>query len=93
MVTGHHWLSIQYEFFTSKSYKSQTMFLNINESESSDDTETNPVNIEITIATLKAFNFVDQMKGSISDFEDLLQFAKEVYCKSHRNFEERWPRN
>ena len=44
MVTGHHWLSIQYEFFTSKSYKSQTMFLNINESESSDDTETNPVN-------------------------------------------------
>ena len=86
MVTGHHWLSIQ-------SYKSQTMFLNINESESSDDTETNPVNIEITIATLKAFNFVDQMKGSISDFEDLLQFAKEVYCKSHRNFEERWPRN
>lgn len=69
------------------------MFPNINESESSDDTETNPVNIEITIATLKAFNFVDQMKGSISDFEDLVQFAKEVYCKSHRNFEERWPRN
>ena len=69
------------------------MFLNINESESSDDTETNPVNIEIAIATLEAFNFVDQMKGSISDFEDLLQFPKEVYCKSHRNFEERWRRN
>lgn len=69
------------------------MFLNIKESESSDDTETNPVNIDIAIATLKAFNFVDQMKGSISDFEDLLQFAKEVYCKSHRNFKERWPRN
>ena len=53
------------------------------ESNTSDtDTEIDPDEIEITIAILKALNLVDQMNGSISDFEDVLQFAKELYCRN-----------
>ena len=47
----------------------------------SDDLKIDPDDIQITIAILKALNLVDQMNGSISDFEDVLQFAKELYCR------------
>lgn len=46
-----------------------------------------PDEIEITIAILKALNLVDQMNGSISDFEDVLQFAKELYCRNDSDLE------
>lgn len=55
------------------------------ESDTSNDTEINSDDIEITIAILKALNLVDQMNGSISDFEDVLQFAKKLYCRNDSN--------
>ena len=49
---------------------------------------------EVTCATLKALNLVDQMRGSVRDFEDVLAFAKELYCKPPDcNLEEYWPKN
>lgn len=33
----------------------------------------------LEIAILNALNLVDQINGSISNFEDVLQFAKELY--------------
>lgn len=63
------------------------------EPDSCDDSEINSDDIEITITLLKALNLVDQMNGSISDFEDVLQFAKELYCRKDNNLDEKWPRN
>ena len=34
---------------------------------------------DLEIAILKALNLVDQINGSVSNFEDVLQFAKELY--------------
>ena len=49
---------------------------------------------EVTCAILKALNLVDQMLGSVRDFEDVLAFAKELYCKPPDcNLEEYWPKN
>ena len=48
---------------------------------------------EITIAILKALNLTDQMQGSISDFEDILQFAKELYCRNDSHLDEKWLRH
>ena len=59
----------------------------------SDDLEIDPDDIQITIAILKALNLVDQMNGSISDFEDVLQFAKELHCRKDSHLEEKWPGN
>ena len=55
--------------------------------------EIDPDDIQITIAILKALNLVDQMNGSISDSEDVLQFAKELYCRKDSHLEEKWPGN
>lgn len=63
------------------------------EPDSCDDSEINSDDIEITITLLKALNLVDKMNGSISDFEDVLQFAKELYCRKDNNLDEKWPRN
>lgn len=57
------------------------------------DNEIDHDHIEITIAILKSLNLVDQMSGSISDFEDILQFSKELFCRNDRKLKERWPRN
>ena len=55
--------------------------------------EIDPDDIQITIAILKALNLVDQMNGSVSDFEDVLQFAKELNCRKDSHLEEKWPGN
>lgn len=62
-------------------------------SDTTDNNEIDHDDIEITIAILKSLNLVDQMSGSISDFEDILQFSKELFCRNDRKLEERWPRN
>lgn len=53
----------------------------------------NFVNQEITCALIKALNLVDQMKGSIADFEDILQFAKDLYCRNEIQLADLWPKD
>lgn len=62
-------------------------------SDTTDNNEIDHDDSEITIAILKSLNLVDQMSGSISDFEDILQLSKELFCRNDRKLEERWPRN
>ena len=60
------------------------------------DTHTSSVNtveMEITCAILKALNLVDQMQGSVADFEDVFTFLKELFCRNDAELEELWPRN
>lgn len=59
----------------------------------SDGPSDNFVNQEITCALLKALNLVDQMKGSIADFEDVLQFAKDLYCRNEIQLADLWPKD
>ena len=60
------------------------------------DTHTSNVNtveMEITCAILRALNLVDQMQGSVADFEDVLLFSKELFCRNDAELEELWPSN
>lgn len=60
------------------------------------DTHTSHVNnvkMEITCAILRALNLVDQMQGSVADFEDVLVFSKELFCRNDAELKELWPRN
>lgn len=47
----------------------------------------------ITRALLKGLMLVEQMEGSISDFEDVLAFSKELYCKNDEHLMRLWPKN
>ena len=49
------------------------------------------VNQEITCALLKALKLVEQMEGSVADFEDVLQLAKDLYCRDEPKLKELWP--
>ena len=62
-------------------------------SSGTDSDDTSDVKIEITCAILKALNLVDQMRGSVSDFEDILQFSKEIFCRNNIELENQWPKN
>ena len=53
----------------------------------------NKENLEITSAILKALNLVDQMQGSVSDFEDILQFSKELFCRNDSKLKKLWPKD
>lgn len=53
----------------------------------------NTVEMEITCAILKALNLVDQMQGSVADFEDVLVFSKELFCRNDTELKELWPSN
>ena len=61
---------------------------------SPDDSDgSNQANLEITCAILKALNLVDQMQGSLSDFEDLLDFSKQLFCRNDSELKKLWPKN
>ena len=49
------------------------------EEESSDDLE---LKKEIVIAICRALMIVNQMQGSINDIEDVLIFAKDMFCRN-----------
>lgn len=53
----------------------------------------NSVNMEITCAILKALNLVDQMQGSVTDFEDVLRFSKELFCRNDDELKKLWPKD
>ena len=47
----------------------------------------------IICASLKGLMLVEQMEGSITDFEDVLTFSKELYCKKDEHLMGLWPKN
>ena len=57
------------------------------------DDGSNKENLEITSAILKALNLVDQMQGSVSDFEDVLQFSKELFRRNDSKLKKLWPKD
>ena len=50
---------------------------------------------EIVSVICKALMLVNQMQGSLHDFEDVLTFAKDLFFRSHHNSSalKYWPRN
>lgn len=48
---------------------------------------------EIVSAICEALILVDQMQGSLNDFEDVLEFAKKLFCRSDRELTKHWPKN
>ena len=75
---------------TSENFNTMPCSPELMESDASIESDAyNDEDTEITIAILKALNLTDQMQGSISDFEDILQFAKELYCSNDSHLEEK----
>ena len=48
---------------------------------------------EILYEVIRAFDLVDQIKGSQSDFNDLLEYAKDLYCKKDQVLRKKWPKD
>lgn len=48
---------------------------------------------DVICALLKALMLVEQMEGSLADFEDVLAFSKELYCKNDEHLMRLWPKN
>ena len=46
----------------------------------------------VICALLKALMLVEQMEGSLADFEDVLAFSKELYCKNDEHLMRLWPK-
>ena len=47
----------------------------------------------ILYEVIRAFDLVDQMHGSHSDFNDLLEFARDLYCKDDVGLRQKWPKD
>ena len=47
----------------------------------------------ILYEVIRAFDLVDQMHGSHSDFNDLLEFARDLYCKDDVGLRQNWPKD
>ena len=54
----------------------------VEEESSGDSDELLAEKQDIIRALLKGLMLVEQMEGSITDFEDVLTFSKELYCKN-----------
>ena len=48
---------------------------------------------EIVCAICEELILVDQMQGSLNDFEDVLQYAKKLFCRSDCELTKHWPKN
>lgn len=48
---------------------------------------------EIVCAICEALMLVDQMEGSLNDFEDVLEYAKKLFCRSDHDLTKYWPKN
>lgn len=48
---------------------------------------------EIVCAICRALMLVNQMQGSLNDFEEVLSFAKDLFCRSNESLTAHWPRN
>ena len=46
---------------------------------------------EIVTAICEALMLVDQMQGSLNDFEDVLDYAKKLFCRSNHELTKYWP--
>lgn len=59
--------------------------------DNSDETSTEKQ--DVICALLKALMLVEQMEVSLADFEDVLAFSKELYCKNDEHLMRLWPKN
>ena len=48
---------------------------------------------EILAAICEALMLVDQMQGSLNDIEDVLEYAKKLFCRNDRELTKHWPKN
>ncbi|KAJ7391176.1 hypothetical protein OS493_019307 [Desmophyllum pertusum] len=48
---------------------------------------------EIVLAICRALMLVNQMQGSLNDFEEVLIFAKDLFCRSNQSLTAYWPKN
>lgn len=60
------------------------------EEESSENLE---LKKEIVIAICRALMIVNQMQGSLNDIEDVLSFAKDMFCRNDQSLKSHWPKN
>jgi len=59
----------------------------------SEDNEEERIKKEIVCVILRALMLVDQMQGSHKDFEDVLDLARDLYCKENNEVKLLWPKN
>ncbi|XP_031549912.1 uncharacterized protein LOC116287378 [Actinia tenebrosa] len=62
-------------------------------SETESENQFNAIELEIICTILRAMNLAAQMNGSNKDFDDVLQFAKELFCREDPDLETFWPKN
>lgn len=48
---------------------------------------------EIMAAICEALMLADQMQGSLNDIEDVLQYAKKLFCRNDLELTKHWPKN
>ena len=48
---------------------------------------------EIVCAICRALMLVNQMQGTLNDFEEVLVFAKDFFCHSNQSLTAYWPKN
>lgn len=48
---------------------------------------------DIVCAICRALMLVNQMHGSLNDFEEILVFAKDMFCHSNQSLKAYWPKN
>lgn len=48
---------------------------------------------EIVCAICRALMLVNQMQGTLNDFEEVLVFAKDLFCHSNQSLTAYWPKN
>ena len=48
---------------------------------------------DIVCAICEALMLVDQMEGSLNDFEDVLEYAKKLFCRSDYDLTKYWTKN
>lgn len=61
--------------------------------DSNEPSSENQLKQDIICTILKALMLVEQMEGSITDFEDVLTFAKELFCRPDNRLATYWPKN
>ena len=63
------------------------------QSEADLENHVNAIELEVICTILRAMNLAAQMNGSLKDFDDVLQFAKDLFCREDPDLETIWPKN